>query len=172
VKIPNLEARSSNRESDGHMTSAPIRDPLADHLITPQNAALLLIDYQPAQVPVSARWITTYSSRTPYRQDDVNLGGTRRALHCQCRLRPETADDSRISRSARERQTARPDDSQLVGRHRPPTRAARTATLPAPRAHPDRHARSCRGGCTPAMSLPGSGSSMTTFLAGAPSRQL
>ena len=33
-----------------HMTSAPIRDPLADHLITPQNAALLLIDYQPAQV--------------------------------------------------------------------------------------------------------------------------
>ena len=32
------------------MTSAAIRDPLADHLITPQNAALLLIDYQPAQV--------------------------------------------------------------------------------------------------------------------------
>jgi nicotinamidase-related amidase len=32
------------------MTSAPIRDQLADHLITPQNAALLLIDYQPAQV--------------------------------------------------------------------------------------------------------------------------
>jgi nicotinamidase-related amidase len=32
------------------MTSAPIRDPLADHLITPQNAALVLIDYQPAQV--------------------------------------------------------------------------------------------------------------------------
>jgi len=32
------------------MTSAPIRDPLADHLITPQNAALLLIDYQPTQV--------------------------------------------------------------------------------------------------------------------------
>src|ERR1700746_2259427 len=32
------------------MTSAPIRDALADHLITPQNSALLLIDYQPAQV--------------------------------------------------------------------------------------------------------------------------
>lgn len=32
------------------MTSAPARDPLADHLITRQNAALLLIDYQPAQV--------------------------------------------------------------------------------------------------------------------------
>jgi nicotinamidase-related amidase len=50
VKIPNLGARSPNRESNGHVTSAPIRDPLADHLITPQNAALLLIDYQPAQV--------------------------------------------------------------------------------------------------------------------------
>jgi nicotinamidase-related amidase len=32
------------------MTSAPVRDPLADHLLTPENAALLLIDYQPAQV--------------------------------------------------------------------------------------------------------------------------
>jgi nicotinamidase-related amidase len=32
------------------MTSAPVRDPLGDHLITPENAALLLIDYQPAQV--------------------------------------------------------------------------------------------------------------------------
>jgi len=31
------------------MTSNPKRDPLADHLITPQNAALILIDYQPAQ---------------------------------------------------------------------------------------------------------------------------
>ena len=32
------------------MTSAPVRDPLADHLITPQNVAFLLIDYQPAQI--------------------------------------------------------------------------------------------------------------------------
>ena len=32
------------------MTSQPIRDPLADHLITPQNAAFVLIDYQPAQL--------------------------------------------------------------------------------------------------------------------------
>jgi len=32
------------------MTSARVRDQLADHLITPQNAALLVIDYQPAQV--------------------------------------------------------------------------------------------------------------------------
>jgi nicotinamidase-related amidase len=32
------------------MTSAPIRDPLADHFLTPQNAAFLFIDYQPAQL--------------------------------------------------------------------------------------------------------------------------
>ncbi len=32
------------------MTSAPIRDPLGDHLITPQNAAFLFIDYQPSQL--------------------------------------------------------------------------------------------------------------------------
>jgi nicotinamidase-related amidase len=32
------------------MTSAPIRDPLADHLLTPQNAAFLIIDYQPSQL--------------------------------------------------------------------------------------------------------------------------
>jgi nicotinamidase-related amidase len=31
------------------MASAPIRDQLGDHLITPQNAALVVIDYQPSQ---------------------------------------------------------------------------------------------------------------------------
>jgi hypothetical protein len=34
------------------MTSAPVRDPLADHLITPQNAAFALIDYQPAHAEI------------------------------------------------------------------------------------------------------------------------
>ena len=32
------------------MTSQPIRDQVKDHLITPKNAALILIDYQPLQV--------------------------------------------------------------------------------------------------------------------------
>ena len=32
------------------MTSAPVRDPLNDHLLTPQNAAFLFIDYQPSQL--------------------------------------------------------------------------------------------------------------------------
>jgi nicotinamidase-related amidase len=32
------------------MTSEPIRDPKADHLLTPQNSAFIIIDYQPIQV--------------------------------------------------------------------------------------------------------------------------
>ena len=32
------------------MTSRPRRDPLADHLITPENSALAVIDYQPSQI--------------------------------------------------------------------------------------------------------------------------
>ena len=32
------------------MTSQPIRDQVEDHLITPKNAALIIIDYQPPQV--------------------------------------------------------------------------------------------------------------------------
>ena len=31
------------------MASLPVRDPVGDHLLTPQNAAMLVIDYQPAQ---------------------------------------------------------------------------------------------------------------------------
>ena len=32
------------------MSSEPIRDPLKDHLLTPQNSAFIVIDYQPVQV--------------------------------------------------------------------------------------------------------------------------
>jgi nicotinamidase-related amidase len=32
------------------MTSAPVRDQLSDHLLTPENAAFLFIDYQPSQL--------------------------------------------------------------------------------------------------------------------------
>jgi len=31
------------------MSSLPVRDQLGDHLLTPQNSALILIDYQPSQ---------------------------------------------------------------------------------------------------------------------------
>jgi len=32
------------------MASPPVRDPIGDHLLTPQNAALVVIDYQPSQL--------------------------------------------------------------------------------------------------------------------------
>jgi hypothetical protein len=32
------------------MTSPPVRNPIADHLLTPDNSALLFIDYQPLQL--------------------------------------------------------------------------------------------------------------------------
>src|SRR5438045_813600 len=32
------------------MASEPIRDPVTDRLLTPQNAAFIIIDYQPVQV--------------------------------------------------------------------------------------------------------------------------
>jgi len=39
------------------MARAPVRDPLADHLVTPQNSAFLLIDYQPHRpTRVSPAW--------------------------------------------------------------------------------------------------------------------
>ena len=34
------------------MTSEPARDPVTDHLLTPQNSALVVIDYQPLQLQV------------------------------------------------------------------------------------------------------------------------
>jgi nicotinamidase-related amidase len=41
----------SRKEGNRHpMTSQAIRNPLADHLITPQNSAFILIDYQPEQI--------------------------------------------------------------------------------------------------------------------------
>jgi nicotinamidase-related amidase len=45
-----VPAQSRYEKVPLHMTSAPVRDPIADHLITPQNAAFLLIDYQPSQL--------------------------------------------------------------------------------------------------------------------------
>jgi nicotinamidase-related amidase len=42
--------RTLLREGVAVLTSAPVRDPLADHLLTPANSAFLFIDYQPAQL--------------------------------------------------------------------------------------------------------------------------
>ena len=45
-----------------------IRDPLGDHLLTPQNAALLVIDYQPWQIAAVQSMDRTWCSRTSCRR--------------------------------------------------------------------------------------------------------
>src|ERR1700723_4140640 len=40
----------NDSESGALMTSKPTRDPLSDHLLTPENSALVIIDYQPSQL--------------------------------------------------------------------------------------------------------------------------
>src|SRR5579862_6231357 len=43
--------RSSSAPARRHlMTSEPVRDPLADRLLTPENCMLIIIDYQPTQI--------------------------------------------------------------------------------------------------------------------------
>ena len=45
-----------------------IRDPIGDHLLTPQNAALLVIDYQPWQIAAVQSMDRTWCSRTACRR--------------------------------------------------------------------------------------------------------
>ncbi|HWV74586.1 MAG TPA: hydrolase [Pseudosphingobacterium sp.] len=49
-------------------STTPIRDPKMDHLLTPQNAALIIIDYQPVQVSsiksMDQDWLVTQITRT------------------------------------------------------------------------------------------------------------
>jgi hypothetical protein len=106
------------------MTSAPVRDPVADHLIRPQNVALLLFDYQPAQA-ASVRSM----EHDLLVKNAVSAVRTIKAfgvpvVHSTVNVAP--ARDRRFpnSRAARGRQTARPDDGELLGRHRVPRRPA------------------------------------------------
>src|SRR5690242_2315267 len=50
-----LSARQNKTKQERKiMTSQPIRDQVEDHLITPKNAALVIIDYQPNQLSAVA----------------------------------------------------------------------------------------------------------------------
>ena len=57
------------------MTSEPIRDPLTDHLLTPQNSALVVIDYQPNQTKA-----VTSMDRDLLVQNIVSVARTARAF--------------------------------------------------------------------------------------------
>ena len=45
-----------------------IRDPIGDHLLTPQNAALLVIDEQPSQIAAVQSMDRTWCSRISCRR--------------------------------------------------------------------------------------------------------
>ena len=55
------ETVTSLQESDGS-----VRDPLTDHLLTLQNSALAVIDYQPSQPRPLRRWTPSSSSATSF----------------------------------------------------------------------------------------------------------
>ena len=55
------------------MASLPVRDPVADHLLTPQNSALVVIDYQPPGAESTVR-----SMETTLHRRDVNRGAVSR----------------------------------------------------------------------------------------------
>src|SRR5260370_26464672 len=80
-------------EGAAPMTSAPVRDPLADHLLTPQNTALLLIDYQPSQlagVHSMDRDLLVKNAVSTVKTIKT-LRGPGRSLDHQRRLQPATA---------------------------------------------------------------------------------
>jgi nicotinamidase-related amidase len=57
------------------MTSETIRDPLTDHLLTPQNSALIVIDYQPNQIKA-----VTSMDRDLLVQNIISVARTARAF--------------------------------------------------------------------------------------------
>jgi isochorismate hydrolase len=67
-----------------------IRDPLADHLLTPQHAALLVIDEQPSR---SSPWIGRGAEEQRVDGEaGEDLGAADRAFHGQRFVRPKQAD--------------------------------------------------------------------------------
>ena len=103
------------------MVSEPIRDPVNDHLLTPQNSAFVIIDYQPVQVN---------SIASMDRQILVNnIIGTAKAavayglpiIHSTVNVKTGL-NKPPIPRSARRSTKTQPttDHDQCVGRHRIP----------------------------------------------------
>src|ERR1700680_2019712 len=50
LRLPEGGASSLCKRGATNVTSEPMRDPRTDPLLTPQNCALLVIDYQPSQI--------------------------------------------------------------------------------------------------------------------------
>ena len=58
------------------MASLPVRDPVGDHLLTPQNSALIVIDYQPSQFAA-----VRSMDRDLLRENIVSTAKTAKAFH-------------------------------------------------------------------------------------------
>ena len=76
------------------MTSQAIRDPLEDHLITPQNAAFVFIDYQPEQLATvrSMDQELPRAERRLHGEDGEDVRRAGRPLDRQRRVRSDATD--------------------------------------------------------------------------------
>src|SRR6476620_8919354 len=102
------------------MASLPVRDPIGDHLLTPQNATLVVIDYQPSQFA----GVTSMDQDTLL-ENVVSTVKTAKAFDCRSSTRPSTSQWDEGSR----RFQSLPSCSTTIHRstERRPTRG-RTAT--------------------------------------------
>ena len=85
------------------MTSEPIRDPAADQLLTPQNSAFIIIDYQPVQVNSIASMDRQLlvNNIVGYRQSRGRLRPADHPFDGERRDRPQQAADPADPQGAR-----------------------------------------------------------------------
>src|SRR5712692_980449 len=101
-------------------SSSVIRDPISDHLITPQNSALVVIDYQPSQVSA----VRSMDSRSPpqeHRLDGEDRPAVRAAdcaLDRQRQVRSRQADRFTARGAARRRSAGRSNQRERLGGRR------------------------------------------------------
>ena len=96
------------------MTSEKIRDPIADHLLTPENCALAIIDYQPVQVK------SVKSMDHEQLIDNVvrDVRATNRVVHGQREHRGQRTDDQPTRRCFARNRGDRSHHDEFVGGRR------------------------------------------------------
>ena len=109
------------------MASLPVRDPVGDHLLTPQNAALVVIDW-PSQFEIRSM------DRDLLLENIVSTVKAADAFDCRSSIRRSTSQLGAGNRPcplrgvARGQRADRPDDDQRVGGRRVHRRRARHRT--------------------------------------------
>jgi hypothetical protein len=104
------------------VTSEPLRDPVSDPLLTPQNSALLVIDYQPSQIQT-----VTSIDHELLTRNIVSVARLAKtyglpivALDCECRRQRATADHPGTEGGPFGVGRDRPHSDQLLGGRRLP----------------------------------------------------